>query len=277
MSKIFPSLKCEGCVTVFLHGGFGNQLFQLANGINLAVSLGRRIRFTSNKSEFTFALNSFKITENTYYKITRKEDILNFSEVRTCIQKKNVFNEESFEFRDIQLQSKHVFLNGYFQSLKYFINCEPNLSNWMRNQLVKDVRQNYRQAVTLHLRAGDYFKNGNIRAVHGVFSEEYVTAALDTFKHKGEIICITDDPQSVTHAYPSIMPIVSRIISSKNYLEDFIFIMSSQKIVISNSTFSWWGAYLSDADVIGPKIWFANELQAKFQPDNFYPKNWIIL
>jgi hypothetical protein len=47
--------------------------------------------------------------------------------------------------------------------------------------------------------------------------------------------------------------------------------------VISNSTFSWWAAYLSDAEVIGPKVWFANDLQAKFQPENFYPKNWIIL
>ena len=58
MKKIFSKLKCEGCVTVSLHGGFGNQLFQLANGINLAVSLERSIRFTANKSEFAFELNS---------------------------------------------------------------------------------------------------------------------------------------------------------------------------------------------------------------------------
>ena len=277
MNKIFSRSKCEGCVSVSLHGGFGNQLFQLANGINLAVSLGRRITFTSNKSEFAFELNTLNVLENTFYTVTRNEDSLDFSEASECKQKKSFFNEESFEYRNIQIQSKHVILNGYFQSIMYFKNCEPNLSNWMRKHILKDSSQNYSQALTLHLRAGDYFKVGNIRAVHGVFSEDYVKAALETVKYKGEIICITDDPDSVTQAYPSIIPIVSRVISSSNYLEDFVTILTSPKIVISNSTFSWWAAYLSDAEVIGPKVWFANDLQAKFQPENFYPKNWIIL
>jgi len=43
--------------------------------------------------------------------------------------------------------------------------------------------------------------------------------------------------------------------------------------VIANSTFSWWGAYLSHTDhaeVIAPDPWF----QGMDSPDSLIPRNW---
>jgi hypothetical protein len=51
----------------------------------------------------------------------------------------------------------------------------------------------------------------------------------------------------------------------------------AKKIVISNSTFGWWGAWLSAGEVIAPKKWFSDlGLQIRNTKDLF-PENWTLI
>jgi hypothetical protein len=55
-------------------------------------------------------------------------------------------------------------------------------------------------------------------------------------------------------------------------LEEFKIISRSKRIVIGNSTFSWWGAYLagSNANVVAPAKWFKH----KQDPKDLIPPKW---
>jgi hypothetical protein len=64
----------------------------------------------------------------------------------------------------------------------------------------------------------------------------------------------------------------------KDY-EDMLYLSSCEHIIISNSTFSWFSAYLSMNDkkkVIYPDKWFGPNNQKNSTKDLF-PDNWILI
>ena len=61
-------------------------------------------------------------------------------------------------------------------------------------------------------------------------------------------------------------------------LDDLILIMSCDNHIIANSSFSWWGSYLSESEnkiVVCPKNWFG--YQGPQDTQDLYLNNWIKL
>ncbi len=62
--------------------------------------------------------------------------------------------------------------------------------------------------------------------------------------------------------------------------EDMALMARCQHHVIANSSFSWWGAWLSrspDKIVIAPRNWFAPAELKKVNTADLYPSGWVLV
>jgi len=190
--------------------------------------------------------------------------------------------EEGFEVnrKFFGLDRRYNFnLVGFFQSEKYF----KHIENQIRNDFIfKDdiivecldvIDSHYDNPIALHVRRGDFLKNaGN----HHNLSIDYYEKALSKFDDDRQVIIFTDDPKWAMNE-----PLFSDdrfIVSTGNGPYHDLFLMTQcNDFIIANSTFSWWGAWLSDkGKVIAPSVWFGPN-NAHLDTKDLYPESWEII
>jgi hypothetical protein len=117
-----------------------------------------------------------------------------------------------------------------------------------------------------------------VRKIHGIISDEYLESAMKIHGIKAEnFVVITDDSEKIVHELPNFSALDVNYARSNSDLADLYTLSMAKKIVISNSTFGWWGAWLSGGEVIAPKKWFSDlGLQMRNTKDLF-PENWTLI
>lgn len=170
-------------------------------------------------------------------------------------------------------------LNGFFQSPKYFSNIEDTIREDFRLQdyyLVK--REEKREAIgrefiALHVRRGDYVK---LKKHHPPLELEYYLRALSLLDKNLPIMVFTNDKPWVQEQQ-FFRELGVEVVDNEDYLLDLSLMMAASHIIIANSSFSWWGAWLSNCgSVIAPKKWFGPKL-AKNSTKDLYPKDWLLI
>jgi Glycosyl transferase family 11 len=112
----------------------------------------------------------------------------------------------------------------------------------------------------MHVRRGDNLRPENNGM--GNLSWRYYTEALRALKKDpSSAIVLTDDPRNVQSLVSKINP--SRVLDPLECSpwEALALFATSKALVSSNSTLSWWGAYLSireGREAVIPKTWFRN-------------------
>ena len=192
-------------VTVRLLGGLGNQMFQYATARALAYKSNAElildISWYNIAKDREFALNSMNIVGKVLNKKPSKFLSNQLSQriisklyiiYRKYLFNENVFHERFFYF-DPEVANLYlpVYLDGYFQSEKYFssirgiISSEftlvnsPNLSN----QMMLDDMNKY-DSICVHVRRGDYAANPVTNVNHGLCSFEYYYQAIEMLSTK---------------------------------------------------------------------------------------------
>jgi hypothetical protein len=106
---------------------------------------------------------------------------------------------------------------------------------------------------------------------------EYIQAAINEFTDKEyNFLIISDDVPYCKEVFPESDNI--RISSGENDFEDLCLMSLADHNIISNSSFSWWGAYLNKNEnkkVIAPSDWFKDKINMNTK--DLIPKNWIII
>ncbi len=280
----------KSAIIVPLMGGLGNQLFQYAAGIHVR-------RFTNRHTYFSQSgLLNTKNTPRSYMlgDLLKRSDINNRGRFTLAVFKLASFVLPSIwvaerDLSDFPLErvSKTTkILLGYFQRLNYVDAVAAELIQAMRHsrlfgKLATTLSTN---DLAVHIRFGDYLTSPETKKFHGLTAMSYYVNAvnhlrsIDSFDR---VVIYSDDPSKAysdfTQAFGSReIPVVLSARSGE--IEELTSMSSSKGLVISNSTFSWWAAWigtqLHDCNVVAPRPWFATPSAAD---DNLLSKRWTVL
>lgn len=269
-------------IVVNLSGGIGNQLFQYAFAMLLEEQFGQKVIFSDcsysydliRRSELEILYPKYPRYNNQWlftchrsikYRLTKLIFILNpFT---------NLFTDANFDINDIsQRKLNHRQLNyftGHWQTDKIVLRLtkakEYFIPKTEKPKLIRKYESDIlnTNSVSVHIRRGDYFLPDNIKR-YGVCTAKYYNNAIEYLELKVDnpvLYIFTDDilwvKSNLKFSYKTIFV---ENININNYW--YIYLMSKcNHNIISNSSFSWWGAYLNENSkklVIAPKKWMLN-------------------
>ena len=193
------------------------------------------------------------------------------------------FHSSQVGFDKELAQIQHIDLvKGYFQTFEYIDSVRDNIvaDLEVRNpseifrSLSKKIEKS--RPIVIHIRGGDYKSN---RKKIGMLNKEYYSAALEQaskFDSNSKYWVFSDDKDYATDLLSNLGLEPERTIFPEAGLSDAetIKLMSlGVGIIICNSTFSWWAAYLNSNPkfIICPNEWF----RGLTQPLSLCPSNWI--
>jgi len=228
------------------HGRAGNQLFQVASTIGIARANGMDPLFPAKwkyRSQFNLPDEMFG---DCPIEATYKEPHFHF--VAPDIDRRN--NTE---------------IVGYFQSERYWLNYNDEILQYLMPVLSVPGTVD---AVCIHHRRGDYVGNPNYQQL-GI--NYYLSAYDQIFKGK-EIRAFSDDHNYIDLHYGG------NTLTAKPSpeMDDFKNMIACKYHICSNSTFSWWAAYLSGSDsVVRPSDYFDGPLLRNDTKDFWPGRYWI--
>lgn len=276
-------------IIVRLLGGLGNQMFQY--------SFGRCVSIKCNVP-LALDLNDLKIKHKRSDLMTDREYVLHyFPAVNPTIasdnqieasRKENHYKERFFHFdRELYDSIQSGYLDGYWQSWKYFVDNANAIRNDFSfsgsigsrlNQITLQMCSV--NSVAVHLRRGDYVINANYSKYHGILGADYYRMAVNVIKKRFDkpfFYIFSDEPAEAKSIFDFIDDkyIVSEQTSAA--VEDLYLMQNCKHHIIANSSFSWWGAWLSSHKnkiVCAPKKWFGD---ANHDTKDLVLENWICL
>lgn len=101
---------------------------------------------------------------------------------------------------------------------------------------------------------------------------DYYEKAIAMFPND-RFVVFSDDPEWVEKEWKLFDPKRMTISKGKDEIADMNFMASCKAHIIANSTFSWWGAWLSpkypDNKVVAPKAWFSDGVVRTSLPEHW--------
>lgn len=246
-------------VTVKLIGRAGNQMFQLATAYAHAKRVGAefyRPKYTQAQAIWPMYFPHIPIAPNNY---VEKEWL-----------------EPSHAYTPIPSELKSVRLEGYFQSEKYFKDIDK-----------EDIRSLFkinpiqRKGCAIHIRLGDYLQ---MQDKHPVIADEYIRKSISYVYYFGidDFYLFSEDTKLALEMVNSCVP---QLINDINIhvqqpgraLSDLELMASFEHQIISNSSYSWWAAWLNpnqEKIVVAPNTWFGPG-NSHLDTKDLIPEEWI--
>jgi hypothetical protein len=227
------------------NGRLGNQLFTIASTIGLSLRHGYTPRFPAD---------------------WKYRDVFNIPDewFGDMVDYDGVFIESGYEYCEMYPKGCNVIQieRSYLQSPKYWEGYEAEVRQYLTP---KGCNPGSRDAVGIHYRRGDYVGNPNYVQLSEAY---YYKVAFYGSTDSEYTIARSDDAKFIKLEWGQ---------TCGTEIEDFIALAECKENIISNSTFSWWAAYISGGKVVAPKEWFAGALAKRCSTKDLLPENWILI
>ena len=258
------------------YGHLGNQMFQYAS----LVGISKKNESTPKIPEYTLNAKARDGIELGCFNLTC--DTLTNDDIGKI---RYQYEEPHFHF-DERVFTLPAFtdIRGYFQSEKYFIHAESEIrSQFSFRKEILD-RASIRRSklsdgnlVSIHVRRDDYV---HLKDHHHNQTLEYYEKGIehlrDVMNDNVKFVVFSDDIDWCMENMKDL-PVM---FENKRHtsVDDMCLMTLCDGHIIANSSFSWWGSYLSNKDpatTVAPKIWFGPKGPKDFY--DVYRKGWAVL
>lgn len=292
-------------IGVLAEGRLGNQMFQYAFAYATSKKLntsffiyGRnylhyfdlyeKLKKENTKNTFAFILhNIFKKSRKPYSLRplrTPIKNILNWSVNKNVRIWGNTIDEKNYLLTKVE---DNVFYDGFFQSEEYYSDCKEEIKKLFeirehyQNSFLERKKQLFdKKCISIHIRRGDYLTHGGgeIGGTDMTLPISYYKNALSLIKNSEtyNVIFVSDDIDFVKKEFGDAG---NYFYESNDEITDFQLLLNSDILIIANSSFSWWAAWLNKKT---DKIIYAPNYFMGFKVKKFYPAgikvnawNWI--
>lgn len=241
-----------------MSGRLGNNLFMIANAYTRAMDGNKELYLC--KSHVNYGDNYTENILRSFNYIDKLPKNQNFNPAKLSDTEPNIFV-------------------GYFQSEEYFEKYSHDIKSLFGpteefvNRMREEIPILFSNDVTaINVRRGDYLIYQNY---HPTVSIEYINKAVEKIPNRNYHLIVSDD---IPWCKENIKLYNCIYLEGYNSYEQLWILSLCKHFVISNSSFSWWGAYLSlnkDKIVVAPETWFGPEFKGEWK--NMYCKDWIVL
>jgi hypothetical protein len=267
-----------------LKGGVGNQLFIYAAAYAFCRTFGYKLYidgesgFIKDKYRRANKLHSFRIESTSmsgkamlYFTLKKISPILSLFCFRNTYELLERDSKDVNPFKLPDPLPSIIFFDGLWQSPEYFRSYRSeilrqlefkNVSNFKTNALFNIIVSS--ESVAVHVRRVQY---------NNVLDLDYYFKAMDLLESKAAKLTyfiFSDDVSWCKATFNGIENIIFVDYPDQNDIEDLFLMTKCKYFIIANSSFSWWGAWLSTSEnkvVIAPNKLKMNEC--------YYPYGWI--
>lgn len=291
-------------IIVKLQGGLGNQMFEYAFGRSIQTQVNQKMLLDISDFEFDtqrdYSLCHFRLNDDIIVDSSGKYNLKYdqrknklFHIGRKCFPdlqynffaQKGIYIWDCAKYKEVVVKpnQKDMLFHGYWQGYQY----SEDIVDILRNEFtIKDAilpenieLHNYiinTNSVCVHIRRGDFLSRSN--TMYNCQNDYYRKGLIEIEKRD---TCLTyfifsDDIEEVKNKISFDKREVVFVNNKNPDYEEFRLMQGCKHFVISNSTFSWWAANLSQRKgkkVVVPQKWYTDGQDAS----QFIKKNWIAI
>ena len=286
----------EKIIVTKLQGGLGNILFQYLAGLALAqkhncplfCAQDGGIMHQSGLELVGIEPDYIDLPDPLMRRSRRRKDRRLGDHLRTMLRLwplKPVSEPHFHYWPGFERLPKGILLSGYWQSVRYFAPLADQLADIIKLQpilktcdpsLVSQLSSG--NTVSVHIRRGDFLKNPEAMAVHGIVEADYYDRARQQLEGtvKPDLYCVFSDAPEAAKDMLSHWDRTLFIEGNKQQ-QDLALMSCCKHNIIANSSFSWWGAMLNrncDKQVFAPRNWFTPEALKRRSLTDLFPEGW---
>ena len=286
-------------------GGLGNQLFQVACTISLALEKNVSYAFPDWIGNYIFSEPFNRLNEIKKFYLYNSHRIFSRSKIKKIFYPNRIYRQKGFYYESLDHLPKNIDLIGYFQSLKYFKEFENHIRDLYTlneecqlfiDQLFNKFTNGRKDVVSVHVRRGDYI---NRQSFYPFCGKEYYSRSMELFNKDSLFLIFSDDldwcKNNITEGdvvYIDTNKFTTPIdmhfeqgytnnCNENNQWVDLLLMSKANHNIIANSSFSWWGSWLNrnlDKIVVAPQLWFGDDFNKRgIYQDDIYLDNWMVI